>query len=162
VANDQSPIPGLKPAGPLDLIEIQSLLVSMDYRWTAYFNTKTLTAIAGNEQRRLTHLKFYPDVPNGVIYALPAESTEYGAEKLDFSAPENNATVSLYLALLKFDVERQKGRLRQFEVKEREVSPGVKYWALNVRDSKTIPAKVRRPVEEAAASTMDEPDTPED
>lgn len=38
----QSPIPGLKVAGPDDVKELLPMQVAMDYRWVSYFNRRAL------------------------------------------------------------------------------------------------------------------------
>ncbi|MFZ5815293.1 MAG: hypothetical protein ACOY93_08310 [Bacillota bacterium] len=139
----QSPIPGLKVAGPDDLKELLKLQVAMDFRWIAYFNQRVLDALKAGWSRRLTHLKFIPDVANGLLYMLPALRGEYGAIKLDYSAPETGAQLSLYIPLLQFELEREEGRQRIFTVETREINEA-SYLALNVRESKSVPAKTRQ------------------
>lgn len=140
--NTESPIPGLKVAGPNDLKEILLVQVAMAYTWLAYFNQRVLEAVKRGWNRRLTHLKFVPDVENGLLYVIPALKTDYGAIKLDYTAPETGAELSLYIPLLQFDLDRETGRQRIFEVEEYEVA-GVTYMALNVRGSKSVPGKSR-------------------
>lgn len=151
---NQSPIPGLTVAGPNDLKEQQVAEVHMDVRWVSYFNLCVLTMLQACTTGRLTHVKFVPDVANGLLYVLPAQADEYGAEQLDYAAPENGANVSLYVALLKFNLEKQKGRLRVFTVLENEVEKGKKFLALNVRESKTVPAKSKSKKDQTAPATQ--------
>jgi hypothetical protein len=150
-------IPGLQVAGPDDLKELQPREVPMDYRWNARFNQRTLTEAAKNVTSRVDHLKFAPDIENGLLYVIPADSDEYGAEQLDYEETENAATVSLYIALLKFRLPRQKGRVRIFSVEDREVAKGLTLLALNVRDSKLAPKKSRGggSEEESSADTKE-------
>lgn len=147
---NESPIPGLKVAGPNDLIELLKLVAVMDYRWITWLNQRVLDAIEKNWSRRLTHLKFLPDVENGLLYVLPALKEEYGALPLDYSPAEGGATISLYLPLIRFDLRREEGRNREFDLVTRQVA-GVTYMAFDVVNSRSVPARRRR--EKAATET---------
>lgn len=153
----ESPIPGLKVAGAKDLQEILPMQAAMDYNWIAYLNQRVIESIRMGWNRRVTHLKFVPDLDRGVVYILPCQSGEYGAFKLNYSAPETGAEVSLYIPLLRFELEREEGRLRIFPVELREPVKGQTYMALNVTESKSVPGKGRgskaNPGTEAAASS---------
>ncbi|MFZ5823162.1 MAG: hypothetical protein ACOY94_02270 [Bacillota bacterium] len=150
---NESPIPGLKVAGPDDLQQTLLLQVAMAYSWIAYFNQRVLQAVKRGWKRRLTHVKFVPDVENGLLYVLPALKTDYGAIQLDYTGPETGAEVSLYIPLLKFDLTREEGRQRIFEVKEHEVE-GKTYVVLDVGGSTSVPSKRRAAGEGQGATTV--------
>jgi hypothetical protein len=138
----ESPIPGLKVAGPEDLKDLLKMMVVMDVRWLAWFNQRVLDAVKQGWKRRLTHLKFVPDVENGLVYILAALKEEYGALKLEYSPTEAGAMLSLYIPLLPFDLGREERRHREFDVVARTVE-GVTYLALDVRNSRSVPARKR-------------------
>lgn len=147
VVQKGSSIPGLVVAGPDDLRELQPMEARMDVRWQLYANGRVLTAVSSGIERKLTHVQFIPDVAKGLVYIQSAERGAYGAERLDYSGPENGATVSMYVALVKFNLERPKGRVRVFKVEETEPVPGQRFWALNVRTSRTEVARTRKEAE---------------
>ncbi len=140
---EQSPIPGLKVAGPKDLKDRLPMEVAMDFRWKGWMNERVLAAVRGKSRKRLTHMRFVPDPEKGLVYMMQAEKDDYGAIKLDYSAPETGAEISLYLPLLDFELEREEGRLRIFTVESHEPVNGQVYMALNVTDSKSVPSTRR-------------------
>jgi hypothetical protein len=136
----ESPIPGLKVAGPDDRKALLPMQVAMDYRWLAWFNRRVVEALRQGWHGRLTHLQFVPDVAKGLLYMVPAAKGAYGAIPLKYGASEAAARLSLYLPLLRFELTREKGRRRLFAVEAHPVD-GVSYLALNVGESKSVPAK---------------------
>lgn len=150
------PIPGLKVAGPDDLKGLLLMQVVMGFDWTSYWNLRVLEAVRQNSKRRLSHLKFVPDVENGLVYILPALKGEYGAIALDYTGPETGAELSLYVPLLRFDLDREEGRQRIFQVEPHTVGSGATYMALNILTSTSVPVKARSskaPKESPAAQT---------
>lgn len=151
---NESPIPGLQVAGPDDLKRLLPMQVTMSYDWKSYWNQAVLEAVRGGSKRRLTHVKFMPDVENGLLYVVYAMSGDYGAVRLEYTGPETGAELSLYVPLLRFDLERDEGRQRIFPV-ESHAAPGGTFIALNVGKSTSVPVKKRAvqatPADEAAA-----------
>ncbi len=137
---DQSPIPGLTIAGPDDLKALQPQEVHMDDRWLVYLNAKVLEMLGASSRRRISHVRFVPDVSGGLLYILPCRAEDYGATPLTYTPTGNGARVSLYLALRRFDLPREKGKVRAFEVRMRPVMGSGTFLALDVRTSRLIPS----------------------
>lgn len=154
--SNMSPIPGLKVAGADDLKELLPLQVTMGFDWRAYFNQRVLEEIKKGAmwKRRLTHLKCMPDLENGLLYLAPAKASEYGAIKLEYSAPETGAELSLYVPLLRFELEREEGRQRIFQTVAKKQGDGSLYLALNVVESKSVPAKKKSAQPSAAPASQ--------
>jgi hypothetical protein len=132
---------GLKVAGHQDLKETLQLIINVDYRWKGYLNQRVLETIGSTMTSRLSHLKFYPDIEHGLLYIAPADKDEYGAEAVDYIGPENSGWANFFLALYRFNLPRQQGRLRSITASMKEVEKGVHLLTLDVRNAKLIPSR---------------------
>ncbi|HEY3365520.1 MAG TPA: hypothetical protein VGK74_10745 [Symbiobacteriaceae bacterium] len=118
----------------------QPPMVAVDDQGVARVPTRVLDAVSEPVKRPVTHVRFYPAADGGSLYIVPATPLEHGAEPVQYAVgPEAFARVNLTGALRRYHLEHPAGGVRVFEVVEREVKPGVRYVALNVRSSRVVP-----------------------
>jgi hypothetical protein len=155
-----SPFPGLSFAGELDDLASLPMEVTISDKWVGYINGRVLANLNELHAGRLSHLRFLPDKAEGHVIIVPGEQGEYGAEKLEYSPTENGATVNLRLAVKRFDLAKQTGRNRVFEVFEKKAPDGSTYLAFLVKDSETRPARKVKASMPPVAAGQEKPEAP--
>lgn len=151
-ATQGSPFPGLNFAGELDDIEELANEITMTEDWLAYLNRRLLVMSNANHPGRLTHVRFLPDIETGEVIMVPCGKDDYGAEELKYSETENGASVNLRLAVKRFRLQKQSGRVRVFPVTERKAPDGQVYLAFVVKNSGTRPARKLKKSQQAGAA----------
>lgn len=152
-----SPFPGLTIAGEHDdLVDLPNE-ITMTEDWIGWLNQLLLSNINENSPGRLSHVLFVPDTEAGEVIIMRCNHNNYGATEVKYTETENGATVNLRLALKRFKLQKQPGRIRVFPVTERKAPDGQICVAFSVKNSETRPARKRKKKEGASATATAKP-----
>lgn len=136
-----SPFPGLSFAGELDDLQELGREVTMTEDWLGCFNLPLISLLNINHGGRVSYLRFLPAPDEGIVIMVPCSKDDYGAMELKYSETEKGVLVNLRLAVKRFDLPRQAGRVRVFPVVDRQAQDGKTYLAFDLKNGTTRPAR---------------------